>query len=152
MNISLAETDPPTPTDPPTQTDTPETTYAVDVLEIESPPPSIAPGAFSSFRALGCFVSPSVYGGLSGLPTVPDSSLFQSQWILPNQSALTFSQGRFDLYFFRNSDELPLVMNITRVSYADEGVYTCRFRDASGSTWFSNTTELLLSGIYCWHN
>lgn len=90
------------------------------------------PGTFSSYRGLGCFLSPSL-------------TTYEAQWILPNQTVISDTMGRFSFLFFRNAN---ILLNITKVSFADEGVYVCRFRELSNmASWVSDTTELLLPGI-----
>ena len=91
------------------------------------------PGTFSSLKGLGCLLSPSL-------------DRYEAQWILPNQMIISDTKGRFGFLFFRNAN---IFLNISKVSYADEGVYVCRFRELSDmAPWVSNTTELLLPGIF----
>ena len=109
-------------------------TYTVQVTEVGSP--YTLPGTFSSFKGLGCLLRPP-------LPA------FEVEWILPDQSVVSASEGRFSLFTFRNFDHHNLLLNITRVSYVDEGVYECRIREVGSvsTSWISNTTEILLPGI-----
>ena len=118
-NVALTQSDPP---------------VSIELLEIGSP--HVRPGVFASFRTLACFVAPL-------------TNNFESEWILPDQTVVSSSSGRFHRSTYFDTAEIGLLLNITRISYSDEGVYTCRFRDTSSSesSWYMNTTQLLLTGM-----
>ena len=107
----------------------------IEVAEVGFP--GNPPGTFSSSKGLGCLIK-------------PRSPTFETEWILPDGSSISSSEGRFTLLSFVNPVQVNLLLAITAVSYYDEGVYTCRFRDttstSSNSKWISNTTEILLPG------
>lgn len=111
------------------------TPVSIEVAEVGLP--GTPPGTFSPFRSLGCLIK-------------PRSLTFETEWLLPDGSSISFSEGRFALTSFDQPDQINLLLVIADISYFDEGVYTCRYRDtgtSSNSKWISNTTELLLPGI-----
>ena len=128
MSLSFSDQDLPPPINPRLPT------VSVEVEEIGSP--HVRPGEFSTFRTLACFVAPATH-------------TYEAEWVLPDETIVTSRDGRFDSYVFLGPAELAMVLNITRVTYTDEGVYTCRYRDTSSteSKWYTNTTQLLLSGM-----
>ena len=121
-------------TDNVTVVNPPPPTATIEVREVGSP--FNPPGTFSSSRSLGCRVT-------------PPSPTIEVEWILPDNTVISSSNGRFRVLTFPQSTEHSVLLNIMRVSYADEGKYKCQFRDNSShanSEWLSNSTELLLPG------